>query len=152
MIIERQIKPQPKHFVGQTQPNRQKRAVRFSFFVCFLQSNQQNVYSVCTQCVHRWYIHITVSVQQPVRKDRRTTETRQEHKPRHLTERRIYIIPSSIYQLSATADGRVADSYRGLPSVTTGHRLGYRRSLSVYRIYQVYQIRTFRFTRFIGTV
>lgn len=118
MIIERQIKPQPKHFVGQTQPNRQKRAVRFSFFVCFLQSNQQNVYSVCTP------------VQQPVRNDRRTTETRQEHKPRHLTERRIYIIPSSIYQLSATAVGSPTPTvgYHLFPRVTVWVTMpGYRR-------------------------
>ena len=106
----------------------QKRAVRFSFFVCFSQTTRcvLSVYSVRTQRVHNWYIHNP--------RTRTTIRTAQSTYDRTGTqapppaEKCIYIIPSSITLpirliRSSTVSllptvcycGRVTDSYRGVP-------------------------------------
>lgn len=150
-----QLQLQPQQFVGQTQPNRQKRAVWFSFFVCFSQTTQciLSVYTMRTQCVHCQYIHIhnSLSVQQSARHDRRC-DTMGTTAPPPAAESIMYISSHHLF----TNCLLLRLGYRILPWVTICSpglphwvTVGYR---PVYRIYQVYQNCVSRFTRFIEPV
>ena len=94
----------------------------------FVSCSQTN--KTYTQCVLNVYIAGTYISPYPYNNPYGKIGVRQEHKPRHLTERRIYIIPSSIYQLSATAVGSPTPTvgYHLFPRVTVWVTMpGYRR-------------------------
>lgn len=145
-----QPQPQSQQFVGQTQPNRQKRAVWFSFFVCFSQTNE-----TCIQQVLSVYITGTYISPYPYNNPYGTMGVRQEHKPRHQLKGE-YISSHHLF----TNCLLLRPGYRFIPWVTIRYRLGYhglpcRVTVGyrpVYQIHQIYQNRTFRYTKFIGPV